>query len=186
MAAVSEEAPRSGRTPEVGEWVLLSYHLPREPSTPRISLWRQLKRLGVAQLADGLVALPADARTREQLEWVAEETVEAGGTAGVWLARPATAAQEHALAASMAAARAAEYVELAAATDAATGEAPAARGRGLQRLRRQWREITRRDFFPPPERERAAVALRVLAEVAGAGTAARQDGAGAESARSAR
>lgn len=38
---------------------------------PRRSVWRRLKRLGVAQLADGVVALPADARTREQPERVA-------------------------------------------------------------------------------------------------------------------
>ena len=61
---------------------MLTYRLPREPSAPRLALWRKLKRLGVAQLADGLVALPADARTREQLEWAAEEVEEAGGTAG--------------------------------------------------------------------------------------------------------
>ncbi|HZG95955.1 MAG TPA: Chromate resistance protein ChrB [Mycobacteriales bacterium] len=66
-----------------GDWVLLSYRLPREPSTPRITLWRQLRRLGVAQLGDGLVALPADARTREQLDWAAEAAIEAGGTASV-------------------------------------------------------------------------------------------------------
>ena len=70
-----------------GEWVLLSYRLPREPSTPRITLWRKLKKLGVAQLADGVVALPADARTREQFEWLAEEVEESGGQAGVWLAQ---------------------------------------------------------------------------------------------------
>ena len=64
-----------------GQWVLLCYRLPREPSTPRIAVWRKLKRLGVAQLGDGLVALPADARTREQLDWVADEVTEAGGTA---------------------------------------------------------------------------------------------------------
>src|SRR5215217_4655640 len=51
----------SSRVPGPGEWVLLSYRLPREPSGPRTTLWRRLKRLGVAQLADGLVALPADA-----------------------------------------------------------------------------------------------------------------------------
>jgi len=49
-----------------GEWVLLSYRLPGEPSTPRIALWRKLRRLGVAQISDGLVALPRGARTREQ------------------------------------------------------------------------------------------------------------------------
>ena len=44
------------------EWVLLAYRIPREPSTPRITVWRKLKRLGVAQIVDGLVALPLDAR----------------------------------------------------------------------------------------------------------------------------
>ena len=43
------------------QWVLLCYRLPREPSTPRIAVWRKLKRLGVAQLGDGLVALPSTA-----------------------------------------------------------------------------------------------------------------------------
>src|SRR5215211_2508260 len=92
-----------------GMWVLLSHRMPREPSTPRIAIWRKLKQLGVAQLGDGLVALPADARTREHLEWVAEDVTEAGGTAMLWLAQPATLAQERQLAQTMAAARAVEY-----------------------------------------------------------------------------
>ena len=87
----------------------MTYRMPREPSTPRSAVWRKLKRLGVAQLSDGLVALPADARTREQLDWIAEEVRHAAGTAGVWLARPASASQERELAAAMASARAAEY-----------------------------------------------------------------------------
>lgn len=59
---------RVNRDEGTGTWVLLCYRLPREPSTPRITVWRNLKRLGIAQLADGLVTLPADARTREQLD----------------------------------------------------------------------------------------------------------------------
>src|SRR5438034_6549182 len=93
----------------VGTWVLLCYRIPREPSTPRITVWRKLKRLGVAQLADGLVALPADARTREQLEWIADGITGVGGDASIWLAQPASAAQERDLATRMAATRAAEY-----------------------------------------------------------------------------
>src|SRR6266511_2210580 len=60
-----------------GEWVLLWYRMPREPSTPRIAIWRKLKRLGVAQLGDGLITLPADARTRGQLDWIARRSPKA-------------------------------------------------------------------------------------------------------------
>jgi hypothetical protein len=33
--------------PDPVMWVLLSYRVPREPSTPRIAVWQTLKRLGV-------------------------------------------------------------------------------------------------------------------------------------------
>lgn len=144
------------------EWVMLSYRLPREPSTPRIALWRRLRRLGVAQVADGLVALPADARTREQLEWAAEHVLESDGEASVWLARPTSQASARALAAGMRQARAHEYAELAAAATSALDADPPERARVLERLRRTRREIGRRDFFPPSERDGAARALRAL------------------------
>ena len=146
-----------------GEWVLLSYRLPREPSTPRIAVWRKLKRLGVAQISDGLVALPAGARTREQLEWVAEEVTDAGGSAAIWLARPAARAQEGELAQAMAAARAAEYQAVIAAAAAAAEADPAARVPAVRRLRNEFRSIQRRDYFPPAERDLAQAALQALA-----------------------
>src|SRR5439155_20002444 len=68
-------------------------------STPRIAVWRKLKRLGAAQLLDGLVALPLDSRNREQLEWIANDVTEAGGMATIWIGRLAAAAHERQLAA---------------------------------------------------------------------------------------
>src|SRR6266508_732273 len=91
-------------------WVLLAYRIPREPSTPRITVWRKLRRLGVVQLVDGLVALPADSRTKEQLEWLAEEVLDVGGEATVWTGRPGSLADERRLASKMAAAVAEEYL----------------------------------------------------------------------------
>src|ERR687888_2439744 len=88
VATTPVTSAQPARPGSPGPWVLLCYRLPREPSTPRIGVWRRLERLGVARLGDGLVALPADARTREQLDWLAEEIVEAGGGALGWAGPP--------------------------------------------------------------------------------------------------
>lgn len=149
--------------PERMEWVLLIYRLPREPSTPRIALWRKLRRLGALQIADGVVALPADARTTEAFEWLAEDVTEAGGDATLWRGAPMSVDQERSLAAQMAGAVAREYAALSTAAEAARGEEPAARRRSLLRLRRELRRIAQRDFFPPSERDRARAAVDALA-----------------------
>ena len=146
------------------EWVLLAYRIPREPSTPRITVWRKLRRLGVAQIVDGLVTLPFDARTKEQLEWIGDEIVEAGGEATIWTAHLGSARQERELAARMAETVAGEYRAITeAAEQAADVPAPVQR-RTLARLRRELRRITQRDYFPPPERETARAAVDALAD----------------------
>jgi hypothetical protein len=144
--------------------VLLAYRLPREPSTPRITVWRTLERLGVARLGDGLVGLPEDARTREQVDWVAQQIAEAGGSATVWLATPGSAGQERAVAETMRAARAAEYDAATAQAQAAAAAGPGERIRAVRRLRAELRRIGRRDFFPPTERDLAHAAVEALVE----------------------
>jgi hypothetical protein len=146
------------------EWVLLAYRIPREPSTPRITVWRKLRRLGVAQIVDGLVALPLDARTKEQLEWIGDEILEAGGDATIWTARLGSVRQERELAARMAHAVADEYQVVADAAAEAGRAPPPARRRTLARLRRELRRIAQRDYFPSPERETARAAVDALAD----------------------
>ncbi|WP_249024606.1 Chromate resistance protein ChrB [Couchioplanes caeruleus] len=145
--------------------MLLAYRMPREPSSPRIAVWRKLERLGVARLGDGLVALPADARTREQFDRIAEEIGEAHGSATVWLAEPATLAQEREIAAAMREARAAEYrAVIDEATTTSAAGSPAERARVVRRLRNELRRIARRDFFPPRERDAARTTVQSLAD----------------------
>lgn len=146
-----------------GSWVLLTYKLPRDPSTPRSSVWRKLRRLGVAQLADGLVALPEDARTREQLEWIAEEVLAADGTAMLWSARPTALGDEREIAHQMSADRAREYVDLAARAIAALDVPAAEQRRALRSLRTELRAIRRRDYFSADGKYAATRAVDELA-----------------------
>lgn len=147
------------------EWVLLSYRLPREPSTPRITLWRHLRRLGAAQIGDGLVALPFDARNREQLEWIADEAIEHGGSAAIWIGVLASASDERRVVEGLAASVADEYRAVAAEADEARSLGPADRRRTLGRLRRELRRIGRRDYFPPPERDTASRTVEELGAI---------------------
>jgi hypothetical protein len=75
-------------------WILLSSRLPREPTRLRLAIWRRLKRLGAVLIHDAVWMLPADAKTREAFEWLAEEIEEQGGTAWVWEAAGLCPAQD--------------------------------------------------------------------------------------------
>src|SRR5262249_52702736 len=150
-------------------WVLLAYRLPREPSTPRIYLWRRLRQLGAVQVGEGLAALPFDERTREQLDWLAQYVEDHAGDASVWIAEPGTVRQGRELAAQMKAAVAADYRAVIEAADA-VGDAPVGRRRQtVLRLRRSLERIQSRDFFPPPERRIAERAIADLHELVEAG-----------------
>jgi hypothetical protein len=146
------------------DWVLLAYRLPREPSTPRIALWRRLRRLGALQLQDGLVALPLGERTREHFEWLAEEIGDSGGDAALWIASPTLAEQEQQLEDRLEERAAAEYRRVTEAAKAALGEPETRRRRNVAQLRRTLQGIRGRDYLGSPEREDAERAVELLAE----------------------
>ncbi len=137
--------------------MLLSYRIPREPSTPRIAIWRKLNQLGVAKVGDGLVALPNDARTKEHFEWLAAQIEESNGDAIVWVASTVRSRQSEALARQMRDARDAEYQSLI--DDVSTTPIDA---RTLGRWRREWRRIDRRDYFRAPLRDSSREAIEAV------------------------
>ena len=140
-------------------WILLSYRIPREPSTPRIAVWRQLKDLGVVQVGDGLVALPETTRNRERLQWVAASILEADGEAIVWDASTSTKRDARELAARQQDERTVEYTELL--NSIRAHDEPGIRT--IQKWRRAWRKIDRRDYFDSPLREEVRAAIEVKA-----------------------
>jgi len=144
------------------QWVFLAYRVPREPSTPRIALWRRLRQLGAAQIIDGLAALPFDARTQEALEWLAEHVVDADGEASIWVAEATTAAQERALVRQMTEDVEKEYHGIIDEATAALRKGSGPQRRTVARLRRELHRIHDRDYFPPAHRQRAARAVEAL------------------------
>jgi hypothetical protein len=151
-------------------WVALSYRLPREPSRLRLAVWRRLKRLGATVLHDAIWLLPSDAKTREALEWLADEIEERGGTAFIWEATSLGAAQDESIVARFRAEADERYATIA---ESAAGLRRLTTRRrlphrdrldqarrqlaGLERaLRLEWR----RDHFRAPGRSTAEEALR--------------------------
>jgi len=146
------------------DWVFLTYHLPREPSAPRLALWRAVRRLGALQLGDGLVALPHTARNLEHLQWLAADIVERNGTATVWHARTDTRREHDAHVAAMQAAIDAEYRTVIENAEALAGPGEPADGRrAVRRLRAELRRIGLRDHFDAPSGPLARAAVDRLA-----------------------
>ena len=116
-------------------------------------------------MQDGLVGLPLDGRNKEQLEWVADQVIEAGGQASIWIGHLASRADELTVITAMSRAIAEEYRLVIAEASGAREEARAVRRRILARLRRELHRIRYRDYFPPPEAVEAREALEELASL---------------------
>jgi hypothetical protein len=162
-------------------WLILIYQLPREPSRHRVAVWRKLKALGALYLQDGAAALPEEAVTREQLEWLQLRVREAGGEATLWEALPNTVAEGRSLVEEFRTSREAAYKDLIAAADrlrqkAAFGSGTAPLLEELGKMEREFRAERRRDYFRSPLRNEAAAALRAVRRVLKEGVEAERSG----------
>ncbi len=145
-------------------WVLLVYRIPREPSRHRVAVWRKLRDLGALYLQDGVAALPEDAVTREQLEWLQLRVREAGGEATLWEARPGTVAEEGELVRAFRASREEAYRAIIAEAERVRRKAEMGGGKvlleQLGKLEREFRAERRRDYFRSSLRADAAATLK--------------------------
>jgi hypothetical protein len=147
--------------------VLLVYRLPREPSRHRVAVWRKLRDLGALYLQDGVAALPEDAVTREQLEWLQLRVREAGGEATLWEAKPETLAEEAGLVEDFRHSREEAYKAIIARAQRLRRKAQMGGGalsERLGKLEREFRAERRRDYFRSPLRLEAAGALKAARE----------------------
>ena len=180
--------------PSVG-WILLSSRLPREPSRLRLAIWRRLKRLGAVLIHDAVWVLPADAKTREAFEWLAEEIEEQGGTAWVWEAAGLSVEQDRRAVERFRTEAEARYAEIGASARAIRDAtlrgrrrsrhgrpaSPAALAHGVRQLRgleRALRLERRRDYFHAAGRDMASARVSAaIAELEAAESAGGREGA---------
>ncbi len=149
-------------------WVVLSYSLPSQArSSPRVTLWRRLRRLGVVSLAGGSHLLPARDECVEAFQWLAQEIRQARGEAVVLRVEQIDGMTDQHVVDLFHAARGADYAAIeaeAVALEKAMRAKPKAADRAqlrdtLDKLRRRQADVARVDYFDCPEGSRLAARL---------------------------
>jgi hypothetical protein len=159
-------------------WLVFSYSLPsKAQSSPRVTLWRRLRRLGAIVPAGGIYILPAREECLEAFQWLAEEVQQAKGEALVMHVEQFEGLADADLIERFRRARAEDYTALEAQVDALEGSLsaelkPKERSRlreKLERLRYQHADFARLDFFDAPEGGLVASRLGRIAQALAAG-----------------
>lgn len=141
------------------QWLVFSYTVPAKPrSSFRVSLWRRLGRLGAITTTSGVYVLPARDECVEALQWLAQETRQAGGDALLMHVERFGGLSDAELIARFNQERAGDYQALeagAAALESALRAkkktaTPAAVLETVGKLRRRHQEISRIDYFSSP------------------------------------
>ncbi|MCI0475237.1 MAG: hypothetical protein L0Y55_03245 [Anaerolineales bacterium] len=123
-------------------WLLLHYKIPTHPTARRVYIWRKLQRLGAILLHDAVWVLPANSRTREQLQWLTCEITELRGAAFLWQGQLLQGTQEDALIQHFTARTDQEYQKIL----SALKHAP----RDLTTLSRRFQQVQSQDYFQSP------------------------------------
>jgi DNA-binding transcriptional regulator PaaX len=76
---VSDDEPVTSG--EAGNWLLLIYRVPQEPTRLRAAVWRRIKSLGAIYLQNSAAALPASVSNERALRKLRREIIDMSGTA---------------------------------------------------------------------------------------------------------
>jgi hypothetical protein len=141
-------------------WLLLIHQLPAKPTYFRVKIWRRLQGIGAIAVKSTVYALPANAGTQEDFEWLLREIVDGGGEAIVCEAQLIDGLSDAQARALFDAARDEDYAGLikeaqalsAKIDSAATPDARAETRTQVGRLRKRLADIAAIDFFGATER----------------------------------
>ncbi len=147
-------------------WLVFSYSLPSKGgSSSRVTLWRRLQHLGALELT-GLYILPENAETLEAFNWLAQEVEAAGGKTTLMQVQKFSSLTNNTVIEKFNAQRAKSYQELL--TQMRLFQKTnnqlelSERGKTLGKLRRQFDDMKRIDFFHSPLKGQVANMLTKL------------------------
>lgn len=154
-------------------WVLLLPQIPSEPSRHRVAVWRQLRKSGAVPVSSGVWALPAGTAFQTDLNRAGELCRKGGGTLAVMDVAPRDEASTAVIRDAYAAVRVDEWGEFTADCRKLEGEIAKEIGRqkftfaeleekehSLERLRRWYRDLKKRDVLELSEAKAADARLR--------------------------
>lgn len=146
-------------------WLLLLYSLPAKQAAARLSLWRQLKRLGAVPFKTSASLLPDRPELYESFQWLAQRLREQGGEATLIRAAEVDGTTDDDLVQLFQSARAEEYAELVAATRALVprkGQKSLAGADESEKITARYQAIRQIDFFDCPAAADVEIALQRL------------------------
>jgi hypothetical protein len=151
------------------KWVVLTWRLPSGSSTPRVSTWRTLKRMGAVLLTPGAAIVPFTDDLLKQCEWLAQRIGESGGEAWVLPVMELSEREEAEIRERERAVRAEEYgsLQLEAESLAKTRATRAPPRRQVLALERGYSSVLARDHFSAGGRSSARRAIERVRRVRG-------------------
>jgi hypothetical protein len=152
------------------DWVAFSYSLSSKSSSPRVSIWRQLRRVGAVSPVGGVYILPAQEPCIEAFGWLAQQVRQAGGEAAVMHVGQFEGLTDQEVIALFRQARQEEYAEISGQAEHLERairkqkdlEAQMAVKDELDRLQKQLVDVARIDYFECPEKDLLAARLTRL------------------------
>lgn len=153
-------------------WIVFTYSLPsKSSSSPRVTLWRRLRRIGALALS-GVQVLPEQDACLESFQWLAQEVRQANGEALIMRVEWFEGVSDQSIINKFREVRREDYAGLEKkiaelenaliANNETDNRAPIREA--LEKLYKQYAEIQQIDFFDCPEQEKIAARLKQLTQ----------------------
>jgi len=155
------------------DWLLLIHQIPAKPAYLRAKIGRRLQQLGAVAIKQSVYAMPRQEEVLEDLTWIVKEIADGGGEATMIEARFLEGLSDQQVIGLFHAARGSDYTKILAEASALRDNWRCQVGESatdcllefralLEKLRKQFAEVVRIDFFKAPEQIQAETALNNL------------------------